>query len=100
MSFKLNERINAPYVLGYAVHCSMPIEQFRIERLNPAMCYMFWMFSRQTLSAVWNSTKLIGSQKNTAMCALLGMKTMVPIIFQDPALDKENFNIAAISPSG
>lgn len=35
-----------------------------------------------------------------AMCALLEMKTMVPEIFQDPDLDKENFNIAEISPSG
>lgn len=33
------------------------------------------------------------------MCALLEMKTMVPAIFQDPDLDKENFNIA-ISLSG
>lgn len=31
MSFKLNERINAPYVLGYTVHCSVPVEQFRTE---------------------------------------------------------------------
>lgn len=57
MSFKLNERISAPYVLGYTVRCSVPIEQFRTERFNPAMCYMFWMFSRQTISAVSNSTK-------------------------------------------
>lgn len=63
------------------------------------MCCTFWMFSRQTLSTVWNSTKLIGFQKNTAIYALLEMKTMVPTIFQDPDLDKENFNIAAISLS-
>lgn len=27
----------------------MPIEQFRIERLDPAMCYVFWTLSRKAL---------------------------------------------------
>lgn len=38
MPFKLNEMINVPYVLGNFVHCSTPIEEFKIESFNPAMC--------------------------------------------------------------
>lgn len=80
-------------MLGHPVHCSMPIEQFRIERFDPAMCCVFWTLSRKALSAVLISTKLIGPPKNTATYALLRMKAAVPTILQHPALGKEKFNM-------
>lgn len=80
-------------MLGHPVQCSMPIEQFRIERFDPAMCYVFWTLSRKALSIVLISTKLIGPPKNIATSALLRMKAVVPTILQDPAPGKEKFNM-------